>query len=196
MSFPNAVDLHVKVCGDVRKTYPEDDEAYLSLSEEVDSIIQYDTQFPRVERFRLEAIGLNIGAADDVYSMEAQRGPISLSVPLALLPDVKHFALSSNGHPDPSELWVSGAPLPVPALETISIEIIKSAAWDVGRFVEGLLTKQKQRGEWEAFCELTVKDNNPKSEGCTRMKAYARDDALEWCKRQSRIYDDVVLMEY
>ncbi|KLO18193.1 hypothetical protein SCHPADRAFT_993798 [Schizopora paradoxa] len=197
MSFPNAVDLHVKLCGYVSKTYPEEDEAYLGLSREVESIIQHDTQFPRVERFWLEAIGLNIGDANDVYSMEAQQGEISLSVPLALLPNIKHFTLSSNGRPNPRGFsrCTSGAPLPVPALETISIQIIKLAARKTGYYVKDLLTKQKKRGEWGEFIELIVKDNDSTSKGRINMKTYAKDDALEWCERKIRTFENDPLID-
>lgn len=196
MSFPSAVDLHIKVGGRLTVAYSEIDldEAFLTLSSEVESIIQHEEQFPRVERFYLEANGLNISDADDGHSVKDHRSFIRLSAPLGLLPNLKHFTLCSNGCPSPIYLTSSTSEnqnLPLfPALETITVQIIKNASLEVAFFVRKVLLKQKEQGGWGEFRELIVKDNSfdKKLKGNNVMKAYSRDDALEWCQRRSRIY--------
>ncbi|KLO18186.1 hypothetical protein SCHPADRAFT_936448 [Schizopora paradoxa] len=189
MSFSYTVDLDVKLVGEVIRLYSEDDEPVLALSGEVESIFRHDMQFPIVERFCLEVNGLNIGAANTLRSMEAQLGTISLPVPLSLLPNVKHFTLRSNGCLNPHHLpkSISGGMCDVPALETITIQIIRWAAKNVAFYVQDLLMKQRVSRDWREFRGLTVEDNSLDKKDSEAAKTYTGDNALEWCIRQKQI---------
>ncbi|KLO18194.1 hypothetical protein SCHPADRAFT_993799 [Schizopora paradoxa] len=185
LSFPGAVDLHIKLGGYVKMIYFES-EPYLSLSQELGSIIQH-VQFPRVGRFCLEANALNIDVGDSVSSMETQQGQILLDVSLGLLPTVKHLTLRSNGCLRPRlQKSVSENALGIPALETITVQITKWAAASVADFLEDILTKGKEQEDRETLREVVIMDNGQihGRNGDDVKKAYTGHDALEWCRRR------------
>ncbi|KLO18188.1 hypothetical protein SCHPADRAFT_993794 [Schizopora paradoxa] len=188
MSFCGAVNFHLKLGGKILFTFDEDAGANLDLSAELGVILQHDMQFPCVERFCLEANSLDIGdiSAESFLESDSQWGEIILGVRLGLLPSLKHFTLRSNGCviANIMELSVSGQPLHCPALETITIQIVKPAVRGVAFRIESMLEKQKKRGGWGIFRELVVMDNGGDNRASKPMKAYAGDDALEWCKRR------------
>ncbi|KLO18200.1 hypothetical protein SCHPADRAFT_993805 [Schizopora paradoxa] len=191
MSFPEAVDLQVKVEGTISSTIYPGEKASFLLSNEVYSIFQHDAQFPRVERFCLEATV----AASDIYYMtplEARRVEISLVIPLALLPNAKHFTLISNGCLEVYPMkYHSGELLYASALETITVRIIELATRSVASLIKRYLTEQKERRGWATFRELVVIDNSHGSDDRIK-KAYAGDDALKWCeRRESASIDEV-----
>ncbi|KLO18196.1 hypothetical protein SCHPADRAFT_925352 [Schizopora paradoxa] len=189
LSFPGAVDFHLTLGAIVTNLTSE---ASVFLSEELESIIQHNTQFPNVNRFCLEANYLPVGLAapDSLYSKRAQQAPIFFDFPLALLPTVKHFSFYSNGSQYASLLKdsVSGEPLRVPTLETITIHIktadgVRAAA----ELIKSILREQKERGDWEKFRELAVMNYSRagEKEANEVMKVYIGEDALKWCKKWS-----------
>ncbi|KLO18201.1 hypothetical protein SCHPADRAFT_925357 [Schizopora paradoxa] len=187
--FPEATSLHVKLSGFVeRMRYADDMEATLFLCSEVGCIFQHSAQYPRVERFRLEAIGLNIGPA----YIDARQSSIMFTIPLLLLPSLKHFTLRSNGHyqaldsiNEKDYKSSTGKPLHTPALETITVQIISFAARSTAWLVKGILTNQTKRSEWDKFRELVVIDDRQANvNGGMAMKVHSGESALDWCKRR------------
>ncbi|KLO18195.1 hypothetical protein SCHPADRAFT_993800 [Schizopora paradoxa] len=188
MSFPSAVELHVKLGNLMQYNPSADGVAVLYASSGMESILQHDQQLPLVERFSVEANDLNIGAGDPIDGPEARLGRIHLNIPLGLLPSVKHFTLRSNGwlHPLLRKRSVSGDVFDFTALETVTAQIMKLATRSVAKFVEGILLKQKGSGGWEDFNKLVLIDNGEAGgvHGERVTKAYTRDEALEWCRRR------------
>ncbi len=158
--FPGAVNFRVRLNGELAKVTREDDCAVLCLDPEMTSIFRNVEQFARVERFHLEAY-----ASNRITKYDA----IILQIPLDVLPDVKHLTLQSNMY---MEL---GTRATFTALHTINIDAPES--WHIGYWAGSVLNMQKERGEWEEFRELLVRD-----EADSIWQRYAGDAALEWGK--------------
>ncbi|KLO18199.1 hypothetical protein SCHPADRAFT_936460 [Schizopora paradoxa] len=189
LSFPKARDLHVKLLGYISKEM----ETPVSLYMEVGCVLQHSMQYPRVERFRLEAIDINIGPTETAYRFKARQGYFAFSIPLSLLPSLKHFTLRSNNYYLADVRDVSKTPkgksLHAPALETITVQIALFAIAPTASLVEDILTNQKERCEWGKFRELVVIDDSQANgeNGGKAMRVHTGDSALEWCKRRNII---------
>ncbi len=66
-----------------------------------------------------------------------------------------------------------------PSLETITLDVIESSC--IGNWIGELLREQKERGEWEEFRELLVKE---KRSGV--MNKYVGDAAISWCENAAK----------
>lgn len=186
--FPGAIDLHVRLSGELFQYEPGPDHVPDSLNlnkRELMCIFRHIEQFPRVERFCLEISAYY--SDDDFRRFEW----IALEVmpPLHMLPSAKHFILQSNVEPYIQDYLgeeeVNVVPPRIlgnckPALETITVDIFKST-YTTDRWIGTMLRKQKDRGEWEAFRELIIATVDEES-GEKMMKIYVGDDALAWCE--------------
>ncbi|KLO18185.1 hypothetical protein SCHPADRAFT_993791 [Schizopora paradoxa] len=206
MSFPVAVDFHLKFLG--VKHSERNFEFY-----ELRNILQHVTQFPCVEMFCLEANALTvvsrtISSAGETQNYRIPRKDITSIAPLGLLPSLKHLTLCSNGRMLPClrskptymywERWTSEEPpeelLIVPSLETVTIRASMPAATGMSSFVAEILQKQKERGDWGKFRELIVVDGDQAKDGGTcvseHSEAYTGDSALEWCEKRKAMSPD------
>ncbi len=183
LSFPDAVHLHLEMYASIDEDHHqcEEGDAYFScFNEETPRIFRNVGQFPQVEDFHLEINNHN----EDRYTI--------FSIPLNMLPNVKHFTLESNTHLDNGELddpdeidledelavppRVVGRVLPV--LETITLDMPDAS--DVAEWVEKYLKNLKDQGELDGFRELVVMEDVG-LDG-RRKVSYLGDEALDWCR--------------
>jgi len=186
--FPGAVDLHVKLSGEVTKFYLEADYATLDLEEEIMQIFQNAEQFPCVRSFCLESCGIYDGPPNTSYWIDSQQGYIEIFIPFNMLPNAKHFKLQSNRWTKVMEEREIEGRVPgdtLPTLETITIETPPDSPLSfVKSRIGDFLRKQKDRGEWGEFRELVVVNGNVADDIRKKKvsETYVGDTVLEWCE--------------
>ncbi|KLO18192.1 hypothetical protein SCHPADRAFT_993797 [Schizopora paradoxa] len=199
MSFPGAVDMHVKLYGTFRKIDDDNRPAFLSLVSEMESIIQHGMRFPRVEHFCLEVSGVNVGTSHTECFLGDQQGEIFVLVPLGIFPAVKHFTLSSNGIlcAYPTEDPVTEENYRIPTLNTITVRISEMAAWGAASLIQKILSAQEERGDREEFRELVVinSDQETDAQDYIPKKVYTGDAAFEWYERRLSELDDAYFID-
>ncbi|KLO15327.1 hypothetical protein SCHPADRAFT_927253 [Schizopora paradoxa] len=205
LSFPRAISLEIRIIGDVESRNLDEDydeEPMLSASREVNSIVQHGGQFPLVERFSLDTLGVVDEARKPNSLTDLKRGVILVDVPIDKLPRLKHLLLGSNGTirlSVPIQGWSNTTTCRtfkttscLPALQTISVMILSPGrARGFANFVNALINEQKGRGGWGAFQKLivTADDRSVNKGGRRETVTYVGDDALAWCERRNNRED-------
>lgn len=190
--FPSVVKLHLKLLDYDHDKYLhdpgwEDSDALINsyFNNEIARIFRHVEQFPRVSEFHLR-----VHPALSSYRGSVG-GVIYLSVPLDMLPGLKHFTLVSDTGLEmsqPNELdevnFEDGVPPPrvvgdvLPVLDTIVLDLPQAggiADW-VCDYLQGLRDQERV-----GFRELIVMEGNASSG--RRKASFLGDDALEWTRR-------------
>ncbi|KLO18153.1 hypothetical protein SCHPADRAFT_993765, partial [Schizopora paradoxa] len=184
-SFPSVIVLHV-ILGGYLQTSSSVDIPTLRLTSEVKCIFKSAIleQFPRVERFCLEANEMNSFG----HRRKISEGYIKAGIPQGMLRSLKHLILCSNARLD-APIWDEPSPgIPVvhPRLESITIKATPSEARYMANSVKRILDRQIEGGQWEAFRELVVMYDSDKtakdSQPAIVTEKFVGDAALEWCK--------------
>lgn len=187
--FPGVVDLRIRLRGEMLKHEPTSYASYVDLAKEMTAIFSDVEQFPRVESFRLEVCGTPFSGHNVNHWIDSPDNYITLDIPLEMLPGTKHFTihLQSETPVEIHRMWFNEqlSLLPEPALATITIEQPTSTIWStsIRFYVEEILQKQRERGEWGQFRELVLvahDDTDGQAETKT-VETFVGDAALAWC---------------
>lgn len=187
--FPGVFSLNLKLSAPNRKDMDTGVDGNY-FNKEITRIFRHVDQFPQVVNFHLQIFSPDGDIHDSTFVTK-------LSIPLNMLPNVKHFTLKSNMRldieepDDPDEIHYEAerriAPRVIgeafPVLETITLDMPDASV--AADWVEGYLESLKDHGEWDRFRELVVIEGDKLDvDGC-RTASYVGYKALDWCRRRN-----------